>query len=103
MISRCSLEPECISSEAGISNTENDAKATDARARVIEKSDFESMAMVRQFNLGFFGFCSFVVFAIEYQRLNPEHTHSRISTELRAVGGNRQPSSNYKVHRSTRI
>ena len=31
----------------------SDAKAADALARVIEKSDFESMAVVGQFNLGF--------------------------------------------------
>ncbi|KIM43925.1 hypothetical protein M413DRAFT_371356 [Hebeloma cylindrosporum] len=47
------VEPERVPSEAGVSNTENDAKAADALARVIEKNDFESMAVVGQFNLGF--------------------------------------------------
>jgi DNA mismatch repair protein PMS2 len=47
------VEPERVPSEAGLSNTESDAKAADALARVIEKSDFESMAVVGQFNLGF--------------------------------------------------
>ena len=47
------VEPERVPSEASVSNTENDAKAADALARVIEKSDFESMAVVGQFNLGF--------------------------------------------------
>ena len=47
------VEPEHVPSEAGVSNTENDAKAADALARVIEKRDFESMAVVGQFNLGF--------------------------------------------------
>ena len=32
---------------------ESDAKAANALARVIEKSDFESMAVVGQFKLGF--------------------------------------------------
>ena len=47
------VEPERVPPEAGVSNTESDAKAADALARVIEKSDFESMAVVGQFNLGF--------------------------------------------------
>jgi len=47
------VEPERVPSEAGVSNTESDAKAADALARVIEKSDFESMAVIGQFNLGF--------------------------------------------------
>jgi len=44
---------ECIPSEAGVSNTASDAKAADALALVIEKSDFGSMRVVGQFNLGF--------------------------------------------------
>jgi DNA mismatch repair protein PMS2 len=39
--------------DAGVSNTENDERAVDALARVIEKEDFASMDVVGQFNLGF--------------------------------------------------
>ncbi|EDR02449.1 uncharacterized protein LACBIDRAFT_253924 [Laccaria bicolor S238N-H82] len=39
--------------DAGVSNTENDDRAVDALARVIEKEDFASMDVVGQFNLGF--------------------------------------------------
>ena len=39
--------------EAGVSNTDDDDKATDALARVIDKHDFEAMEVVGQFNHGF--------------------------------------------------
>ena len=39
--------------DAGISNVEDDDKAAEALARVIDKSDFSSMDVVGQFNLGF--------------------------------------------------
>ena len=39
--------------DAGVSNTDNDERAVDALARVIEKEDFASMDVVGQFNLGF--------------------------------------------------
>lgn len=39
--------------DAGISNVEDDDRATEALARVIDKSDFRSMDIVGQFNLGF--------------------------------------------------
>ncbi|KAF8881692.1 MutL C terminal dimerization domain-containing protein [Gymnopilus junonius] len=42
-----------VSVDAGISNTEDDASAVDALARVIEKKDFAEMDVVGQFNLGF--------------------------------------------------
>ena len=42
-----------VPSDAGVSNTENDDKAADALARVIEKQDFATMDIVGQFNLGF--------------------------------------------------
>ncbi|KDR71586.1 hypothetical protein GALMADRAFT_75007 [Galerina marginata CBS 339.88] len=45
--------PESVPVDAGISNTESDAKAVDALARVIEKKDFAEMEVVGQFNLGF--------------------------------------------------
>jgi DNA mismatch repair protein PMS2 len=42
-----------VPSDAGVSNTENDDRAVDALARVIEKQDFATMDVVGQFNLGF--------------------------------------------------
>ena len=42
-----------VPSDAGVSNTENDDRAVDALARVIEKQDFAAMEVVGQFNLGF--------------------------------------------------
>ncbi|KAF9051593.1 hypothetical protein BJ165DRAFT_1449908 [Panaeolus papilionaceus] len=39
--------------DAGVSNTDNNLKAADALSRVIEKSDFASMVILGQFNLGF--------------------------------------------------
>ena len=39
--------------DAGISNVEDDDRAAEALARVIDKSDFRSMDIVGQFNLGF--------------------------------------------------
>jgi DNA mismatch repair enzyme (predicted ATPase) len=39
--------------DAGVSNTDDDDKAVDALARVIEKADFASMDIIGQFNLGF--------------------------------------------------
>lgn len=42
-----------VPSDASVSNTENDDRAVDALARVIEKQDFATMDIVGQFNLGF--------------------------------------------------
>ncbi|KAH9837618.1 uncharacterized protein C8Q71DRAFT_705911 [Rhodofomes roseus] len=39
--------------DAGISNVQDDAKAAETLSRVIDKSDFGSMEVVGQFNLGF--------------------------------------------------
>jgi DNA mismatch repair protein PMS2 len=39
--------------DAGVSNVEDDSKATDALSRVIDKEDFASMEIAGQFNLGF--------------------------------------------------
>ncbi|TEB25771.1 DNA mismatch repair protein MutL [Coprinellus micaceus] len=42
-----------VPSDAGVHNSENDAKAAEALSRVIDKSDFASMDILGQFNLGF--------------------------------------------------
>ncbi|KAF5376466.1 hypothetical protein D9615_008594 [Tricholomella constricta] len=42
-----------VPSDAGVSNTENDQRAVDALARVIDKKDFANMDIIGQFNLGF--------------------------------------------------
>jgi DNA mismatch repair protein PMS2 len=42
-----------IPAEAGLSNADDDERATTALARVIDKQDFDSMDVVGQFNLGF--------------------------------------------------
>ncbi|KAF8063172.1 DNA mismatch repair protein MutL, partial [Lyophyllum atratum] len=42
-----------VPSDAGVSNTENDERAVDALARVIDKKDFAAMDIIGQFNLGF--------------------------------------------------
>ncbi|KAF5376419.1 hypothetical protein D9615_008580 [Tricholomella constricta] len=39
--------------DAGVSNTENDQRAVDALARVIDKKDFANMGIIGQFTLGF--------------------------------------------------
>ncbi|RDB21677.1 Mismatch repair endonuclease PMS2 [Hypsizygus marmoreus] len=47
------IVPPRVPLAAGVSNTEDDGRAVDALARVIEKADFEKMEVVGQFNLGF--------------------------------------------------
>lgn len=42
-----------VPSAANISNAEDNARATDALSRVIDKTDFATMEIVGQFNLGF--------------------------------------------------
>jgi len=51
-LSASSLTSE-VTKDAGISNVQDDARATEALSRVIDKSDFDSMEIVGQFNLGF--------------------------------------------------
>jgi len=46
-------ESQSVPVDASISNIDDDEKAADALARVIEKTDFETMDIVGQFNLGF--------------------------------------------------
>lgn len=48
-----SSQPMGIQRDAGISNAEDDAKAAEALSLVIDKTDFASMEIVGQFNLGF--------------------------------------------------
>ncbi|KAH9481880.1 Mismatch repair endonuclease PMS2 [Psilocybe cubensis] len=45
--------PTSVPADAGIANADDDAKAADALARVIEKQDFATMDIIGQFNLGF--------------------------------------------------
>ncbi|KZT67843.1 DNA mismatch repair protein MutL [Daedalea quercina L-15889] len=42
-----------VTQDVGISNVEDDARAAEALARVIDKSDFGCMEIIGQFNLGF--------------------------------------------------
>uniref|UniRef100_A0A8H7XL90 MutL C-terminal dimerisation domain-containing protein n=1 Tax=Psilocybe cubensis TaxID=181762 RepID=A0A8H7XL90_PSICU len=45
--------PTSVPADAGIANADDDAKAADALALVIEKQDFATMDIIGQFNLGF--------------------------------------------------
>ncbi|TFK51203.1 DNA mismatch repair protein MutL [Heliocybe sulcata] len=42
-----------VDADAGISNTQDNAKAADALSRVIDKTDFSNMEVIGQFNRGF--------------------------------------------------
>ncbi|EMD32702.1 hypothetical protein CERSUDRAFT_161174 [Gelatoporia subvermispora B] len=42
-----------VEADAGVSNAEDDERAVEALSRVIDKSDFASMEVIGQFNLGF--------------------------------------------------